>query len=333
MIQGKIINKKKHKNYIFLIINNNFGNSRLVIDLNQVDEKNVKDLCVGDVIECNAFSNDEVPEHFDFEGSSYNVKTISIISKHIEEAKFSPNVNAISDYSKIKIKARNFLDEKNYIEIPIPTLTNDEVSSSSDSFKTYHDKTKRELYLIKSMDPFLRILSCSGMDKIYGLTNIYRNEHISSWRQPIFEMLSVYSNYFSQEDTISLCLKLFENIGFEDNDKLQIISNFTNDSNSNSKKIIDDNCNDEFKIKYKDKTIAHGVNEICNIEEYIEMLERQGKSITKGDLEILRNCIASGAVPCYSVGISLQRILALEHDIKLDDVNPFPFSRIKKVKR
>lgn len=333
MIQGKIINKKKHKNYIFLIINNNFGNSRLIIELNQVGEENVNNLCIGDVIECDVFSNNKISEHYNFEGSSYNVKTINIISKHLEEAKFSANITAISDYSKIKLKARKFLDKNDYIEIPIPTLTNDDVSSSSDSFKTYHDKTKRELYLIKSMDPFLRILSCSGLDKIYGLTNIYRNEHISSWRQPVFEMLSIYSNYFSQEDTINLCLSLFENIGFEDNNKLQIISNYTNDSNSNSKKVINDDCNDEFKIKYKDKTIAHGVNEICNIEEYIEMLERQGKSITKGDLEILRNCIASGAAPCYSVGISLQRILALENDIKLDEVNPFPFSRIKKAKR
>ena len=80
------------------------------------------------------------------------------------------------------------------------------------------------------------------------------------------------------------------------------------------------NKSSEFKIKYSGVTIVHGVEEICNIDEYIEMLSQQNKANSIGDLEMLRNTIASGAVPCYNLGISLQRIVMLfeKHEIRVE---------------
>lgn len=345
LIRGKIIDKKNAGKIIFVILKNNNNQFRLVINKNQ----NNYSFSQGDVIECYVVEQNSESKNFNFNGKTYEVKNLKIISRHIENLKFNPNVDAITKYSNLKLQTRKFLDSQNYIEIAAPILTNEEVGSKSLSFKTYHDKTKRELFLIKSMDPFLRSLSCSGMGKIYSLGNIYRNEHISAWRQPEFEMLSIYSNYYSKEQSIDLCLKLFNYIGFNYGDTIKykegvvntnileegltIISKIPNGINTNSKRSNDEIYCDEFKIKYKSKTIVHGVNEICDIDEYLDLLKKQGINIVKGDLEILRNCIASGAVPCYSVGISLQRIFALQNDLKLDDFNPFPFSRIKKIKR
>ena len=347
--QGKVNSIKRTKNHMFFVVEDEKRNLvQFVVKSDNIDESFLS-INVGDVLECNVEVDINNNSRYKFPNESFLINDIKVISKHIENLKFYPCIYGIKKYSLIKSRTRNLLDLLGYTEVTLPNITDDEVSSKSKSFKIRHNYIDFDLFLRKTMDAHLRILSCCGMDKIYSIGNIYRNEHITSLRQPESEMLSIFTNYSDKEEMIKLSLNILENLGYlndkrvvnlsyqnEDqefeNEVIKIISNYPISIDSNAKCEVLKNISSEFKIKYKDKTIIHGVDEICNIDEYINMLERQGKLTSKGDLEILKNCIASGAVPCYNLGISLQRMIILFEDLSLKDITPFPFSRIKKLK-
>ena len=346
---GKVLHIKKTKNNIFLIIKDESESVVQFIIKKDDYNTNLYDVNIGDVIKCNLEVDVNNNSKYSVPFPSYIVNSLEMISKHIEDLQINPNIEAIVKYSLVKYNTRLFLNKQGYIEIDVPTLMDDEVSSKAKSFNTEHYYSKTKLFLRKTMDPYLRILSCCGMNKIYSIGDVYRNEHVTSFRQPSFEMLSIFSNYSTRDDMIEFCINLLSELGCIkdkkielisyddykvreksiDDDSIYIISNYPILVESNAKKDFENNYSSEFKVKYKSRTIIHGVEEICDINEYNDMLLNQGKTKSIGDLEILRNCLASGAVPCYNVGISLQRIVALFNDMTLKDINPFPFSRIK----
>ncbi len=340
-VYGRITRIKRTKNNVFITIEN-YKRIQLVVkrDLIYVS----KDLVIGDVVSCLVDIDDNNNGKYKCDYETFKLINLKVISKNVRDYHIKFDYDNLKKYSEAKFRVRNFLRQRDYLEVNVPILTDGETSSKATSFETKYSKTEKKLFLRKTMDTFLRMFSCNNLNKIYAIGPCFRNEYVTSKNVSEFEMLSIFTNYMNQKEAIELALSLLKVIlnqeeiiikyvtekeysePYEEN-VFYVINCFENLSNSYSN-ISEDGTTDEFKIKYNNITIVHGIMEISNIEEYLNKISVQGKKENYGELQKLENCINSGAPICYNLGISIIRILSVFYKNKISDYDIFSFTRL-----
>ncbi len=107
--------------------------------------------------------------------------------------------------SKILKEIRSFLDGRGYLEVDTPTLLPIEIGADARPFKTHHNALDLDMYLRIETELFLKRLIVGGMDKVYEVGRIFRNEGMDAFHNPEFttiEMYEAYSDYFNMMDLI-----------------------------------------------------------------------------------------------------------------------------------
>ncbi|MBQ9114163.1 MAG: lysine--tRNA ligase [Clostridia bacterium] len=107
--------------------------------------------------------------------------------------------------SQILKEIRNFLDSRGYLEVDTPTLLPLEIGADARPFKTHHNALDLDMYMRIETELFLKRLIVGGMDKVYEVGRIFRNEGMDAYHNPEFttiEMYEAYSDYFDMMDLI-----------------------------------------------------------------------------------------------------------------------------------
>lgn len=107
--------------------------------------------------------------------------------------------------SQILKEIRNYLDNRGYLEVDTPTLLPLEIGADARPFKTHHNALDLDMYLRIETELFLKRLIVGGMDKVYEVGRIFRNEGMDAYHNPEFtsiEMYEAYSDYFNMMDMI-----------------------------------------------------------------------------------------------------------------------------------
>ena len=107
--------------------------------------------------------------------------------------------------SQILKEIRAFLDDRGYLEVDTPTLLPLEIGADARPFKTHHNALDIDMYMRIETELFLKRLIVGGMDKVYEVGRIFRNEGMDAYHNPEFtsiEMYQAYSDYFDMMDLI-----------------------------------------------------------------------------------------------------------------------------------
>ena len=107
--------------------------------------------------------------------------------------------------SLILKEIRNYLDNRGYLEVDTPTLLPLEIGADARPFKTHHNALDLDMYMRIETELFLKRLIVGGMDKVYEVGRIFRNEGMDAYHNPEFtsiEMYEAYSDYFDMMDMI-----------------------------------------------------------------------------------------------------------------------------------
>ena len=107
--------------------------------------------------------------------------------------------------SAILKEIRAFLDSKGYLEVDTPTLLPMEIGADARPFKTHHNALNIDMYMRIETELFLKRLIVGGLDKVYEVGRIFRNEGMDAFHNPEFttiEMYQAYSDYFDMMDLI-----------------------------------------------------------------------------------------------------------------------------------
>ena len=107
--------------------------------------------------------------------------------------------------SKILKEIRNYLDNRGYLEVDTPTLLPLEIGADARPFKTHHNALDLDMYMRIETELFLKRLIVGGMDRVYEVGRIFRNEGMDAYHNPEFttiEMYEAYSDYFDMMDMI-----------------------------------------------------------------------------------------------------------------------------------
>jgi lysyl-tRNA synthetase, class II len=106
--------------------------------------------------------------------------------------------------SRILHYMRDYLDSKGYLEVETPTMHSIPGGASARPFITHHNALDIPLYMRIAIELHLKRLIVGGLEKVYEIGRVFRNEGVSTRHNPEFTMLELYEAYGDFHDIMSL---------------------------------------------------------------------------------------------------------------------------------
>jgi lysyl-tRNA synthetase class 2 len=112
---------------------------------------------------------------------------------------------------------RRFLDERGYLEVETPTLHKPEEAGGAAArpFETHHNALDIDLKLRIATELHLKRLVVGGLDRVYEIGRIWRNEGIDRRHNPEFTSIEFYQAYATHEDLMALTEELLHRLAVE----------------------------------------------------------------------------------------------------------------------
>lgn len=114
--------------------------------------------------------------------------------------------------SQIIKEIRAFLDERGYIEVETPVLNTIAGGAAARPFVTHHNTLDLDMYLRIATELHLKRLIVGGMEKVYEIGRIFRNEGMSVKHNPEFTLIELYEAYTDYKFMMELTENLFEQV-------------------------------------------------------------------------------------------------------------------------
>ncbi|EPH08780.1 lysine--tRNA ligase [Facklamia hominis] len=114
--------------------------------------------------------------------------------------------------SEIIREVRHYLDERGYLEVETPVLHNLAGGANARPFITHHNALDMELYLRIALELHLKRLVIGGMERVYEIGRVFRNEGIDTTHNPEFTMIEVYTAYSVYTDVMDLTEGLIRSV-------------------------------------------------------------------------------------------------------------------------
>ena len=111
--------------------------------------------------------------------------------------------------SGILREIRAFLDGKGFLEVDTPVLTTLEIGASARPFKTRHNALDIDMYLRIETELYLKRLIVGGLEKVYEVGRIFRNEGMDAYHNPEFTTVEVYEAYSDYFKVMELVEELY----------------------------------------------------------------------------------------------------------------------------
>ena len=114
--------------------------------------------------------------------------------------------------SLILREIRSFLDAKGYLEVDTPILTPCEIGASARPFVTHHNTLDMDMYLRIETELYLKRLIVGGMDRVYEVGRIFRNEGMDTKHNPEFTSVELYEAYTDFHGMMDLVEELYKHL-------------------------------------------------------------------------------------------------------------------------
>ncbi len=114
--------------------------------------------------------------------------------------------------SLILRELRAFLDSKGFLEVDTPILTPFEIGASARPFLTHHNTLDMDMVLRIETELYLKRLIVGGMDKVYEVGRIFRNEGMDTKHNPEFTSIELYQAYTDYHGMMDLVEELMKTV-------------------------------------------------------------------------------------------------------------------------
>ncbi|MBW3579499.1 MAG: lysine--tRNA ligase [Actinobacteria bacterium] len=110
--------------------------------------------------------------------------------------------------SRVLVLIRRWLDERHFVEVETPVFHPIPGGATARPFTTHHDALDLDLYLRIAPELYLKRLVVGGMERVYEIARVFRNEGLSPRHNPEFTMLELYQAYADYTDMMALVEEL-----------------------------------------------------------------------------------------------------------------------------
>ena len=121
-------------------------------------------------------------------------------------------MKAFATRSKIFREIRAFLDGRGFLEVDTPVLTTLEIGAAARPFKTKHNALDIDMYLRIETELYLKRLIVGGMERVYEVGRIFRNEGMDAFHNPEFTTVEVYQAYCDYFEMMDLVEDLYRTV-------------------------------------------------------------------------------------------------------------------------
>ena len=229
-VAGRLMSKRGMGKVIFADLQDCDGRIQLYIKFDEMEEANFEDcrkLDIGDIVgvkgdvfrtqrgeisvrahEVTLLSKALLPLPDKFHGltnteTRYRQRYVDLIA--------NPEVkDTFVKRSLILRELRAFLDAKGFLEVDTPILTPFEIGASARPFYTHHNTLNMDMVLRIETELYLKRLVVGGMDRVYEVGRIFRNEGMDPKHNPEFtsiELYQAYTDYHGMMDLVEEMMK------------------------------------------------------------------------------------------------------------------------------
>ena len=110
--------------------------------------------------------------------------------------------------SKVVSAVRRFMEQRGYVEVETPVLVPIPAGGFAQPFETHHNALGQTLYLRIATELYLKQLIVGGMERVFEIGKIFRNEGIDADHNPEFTTMESYEAYANYEDVMVLVEQL-----------------------------------------------------------------------------------------------------------------------------
>ncbi len=114
--------------------------------------------------------------------------------------------------SKIISEIRKFLDAKDFMEVETPMLVHNAGGAAARPFETHYNALDEDVKLRISLELYLKRLIVGGLERVYEIGRVFRNEGVDTRHNPEFTLMELYQAYADYNDMMDLTEEMFRHL-------------------------------------------------------------------------------------------------------------------------
>ena len=231
-ICGRMMSRRDMGKANFIDVRDLTGRMQVYVKIDEIGEENFADFKkwdIGDIVEVKGFvfrtRRGEVSVH---------AKAIRLLSKSLLPLpeKFHGLTNTDTRYrrryldlimnpdvkdtfvkrSLILREIRNYLDSQGFLEVETPVLVSNAGGAAARPFVTHHNALNEDFKLRISLELYLKRLIVGGMEKVYEIGRVFRNEGCDTRHNPEFTLMELYQAYTDYHGMMELTENLYRHV-------------------------------------------------------------------------------------------------------------------------
>ena len=125
--------------------------------------------------------------------------------------------------SKIISAIRRFLDDKGFMEVETPMLVSNAGGAAARPFETHFNALDEDLKLRISLELYLKRLIVGGLEKVYEIGRVFRNEGLDTRHNPVFTLMELYQAYTDYHGMMDLTEEMYRYVAKTVNGSEQVV--------------------------------------------------------------------------------------------------------------
>ena len=117
--------------------------------------------------------------------------------------------------SKIIRAIRNFLDAQGFLEVETPILVTNAGGAAARPFETHHNALDEDFKLRISLELYLKRLIVGGLERVYEIGRVFRNEGLDTRHNPEFTLMELYQAYTDYHGMMDLTENMYRTVAKE----------------------------------------------------------------------------------------------------------------------
>ncbi|MCH5280863.1 MAG: lysine--tRNA ligase [Lachnospiraceae bacterium] len=117
--------------------------------------------------------------------------------------------------SRIISSIRRFLDDQGFMEVETPMLVSNAGGAAARPFETHYNALDEDIKLRISLELYLKRLIVGGLEKVYEIGRVFRNEGLDTRHNPEFTLMELYQAYTDYNGMMDLTENMFRHVAEE----------------------------------------------------------------------------------------------------------------------